>query len=379
MSLDKINSVWPLTKYQQQHESSQLNKGDIFRATVVDVKNDQVVLRIRGELLQAASTVPLKAGETALFQVKEIKDRLLVLKKQESFLPLSGEKTMGSLLEELGLPVSPEGKQVVSHLLSKELPLSKNLIEQILKGLNGVPENLKESFIKIKTWLVGAGITDPEVQQNLLSTLLNSREALHLLEKLLTFYQRSGTDPGSAFKTVLLEKLLRDLSSLPPEEKGVFDYEALKRQLSELISFQKTVNQSRLDNPRLPDLVYYPIPLQQGESRIPAQIYLVMKDKSQAAFQEQVSLLLSLQTENMGMLWFDIRIKGMALNITAFTEHQDISAYLNRTWELLKDGLEGHQFKVNSFSCREKRVTSVFELADDLGNEEIYRSLDIKI
>ncbi len=79
------------------------------------------------------------------------------------------------------------------------------------------------------------------------------------------------------------------------------------------------------------------------------------------------------------MLWFDIKVKEMTLNITAYTQDPKISEFLTRTWHLLKDGLERSNFHIDSFCCREKTVSSVFELADDLGNNNDYRSIDVRV
>lgn len=347
MPVDKIAQVQSFNRYEP-NQTNKLHKGDIFRATVVDMKEGQAILRVRGELQTAISTAPLKPGETALFLVKDIQDQLLVLKKQEAISTGFGEKTLASLLRELGLSVSPEGQRVVAHLLSKELPLSKKLIEHILKGLNKVPENLKDSFIKITIWLYGAGIKDPQSYQNVLKTLLHSAENLSFLADLMASASNINT-------------------------------ETLKKLLTELIMAQRDINQSKQDNPRLPDLLFYPLSLSRENHQIPAQLYLVMKNKSQVYWEEPLSLLLSVKGEKMGMLWFEIKVQDMVLNITAYTEHQDVSDYLTGTWTVLKDALENHSFRINSFVCREKSVASVFELADELGQDEYYRTVDIKI
>lgn len=348
MLVDKVPFIQPLNR-GEPHLQHQLRKGDIFRATVVDVKEEgQAVLRVRGELETAITTVPLKPGETALFQVKDIKDHLLVLQKKESVPAGFGEKTLGTLLRELGLPVSPEGQRVIAHLLSKELPLSKKLVGYILKGLNSVPENLKDSFIKIAAWLYGTGIKDPESYQNTLKHLLHSTETLGFLADLL--------DGASAA-----------------------DGETVKKQLAQLIMAQRDINQSKQDSPKLPDLLYYPLPLVRENQSVPAQLYVVLKNKSPVSWEEPLSLLLSVKGENMGMLWFEIKVRQMGLHITAYTENRDVSDHLTGTWKILKDALDRHNFRIHSFVCREKQVASVFELADELGYEPYYHSVDIKI
>jgi len=347
MPIDKIASVQPVNRYEP-NQANQYRKGDIFRATVVDAKEGQALLRVRGELQTAVTTAPLKSGETALFLVKDIRDQLLVLKKQESLSTGFGEKTFGSLLRELGLTASPEGQKIVGHLLSKELPLSKKLIEFILKGLNRVPENMKESFIKISVWLYGAGIKDPESYQNILKALLYSTENLKFLADLMD--SASDMDPDS-----------------------------LKKQLAELVMAQRDINQIKQENPRLPDLLFYPLLLSKESHQIPAQLYLVLNNKSETYLNESLSLLLSVKGERMGMLWFEIKVRDADLNITAYTENRNVSDYLTGTWTMLKGALENHNFRINSFICREKPVASVFELADELGQDEYYRSVDIKI
>ncbi|MEL7563891.1 MAG: hypothetical protein AAGU27_03275 [Dehalobacterium sp.] len=347
MPIDKISSVQPVNRYES-NPANLFRKGEIFRATVVDTKDGQALLRVKGELQTAVTSAPLEPGETALFLVKDIQDQILVLKKQESFSTGFGEKTFSSLLRELGLTVSPEGQKIVGHLLSKEFPLSKKLIEYILKGLNRVPENMKESFIKISVWLYGAGIKDPESYQNILKTLLYSKENLKFLADLID--SASDIDP-----------------------------DILKKQLAELVMAQRDINRIKQENPRLPDLLFYPLLLSKESRQIPAQLYLVMKNKTQVYLNEFLSLFLSVKGEKMGMLWFEIKVQDTDLNITAYTENREVSDYLAGTWTILKDALENHNFRVNSFICREKSIASVFELADELGQNEYYRTVDIKI
>ncbi len=61
----------------------------------------------------------------------------------------------------------------------------------------------------------------------------------------------------------------------PPEgeEKDAPGTGELKKQLADLIIVQREINSSKQDNPRMPDLIFYPIPLYQGEHPVPAQLY----------------------------------------------------------------------------------------------------------
>lgn len=347
MPVNKISLIQPVNRYDPNHAQG-LRKGDIIQAKVVENNDGQVLLRVRGELRTAVANAPLDPGETALFLVKDIRDQLLVLKKQEVGLTGFGEKTLGSLLEELGLVVSAEGQRIVGHLLSKELPLSKKLIEFILKGLTKVPENMKDSFIKVSVWLFEGGISEPQTYQNILKALLYSTENLKFLADLMD-----------------------TASSIDPDQ--------LKNQLAELIVAQRDINQIKQDSPKLPDLLFYPLLLALEKQQLSAQLYLVMKNKSRILEDKSLSLLLSMKGEKMGMLWFEIKVRDRDLNITAYTENQQISDYLMGTWSILKDALENHSFRINSFVCREKSVVSVFELADELGRDAYYRTVDIKI
>ncbi|HHT64184.1 MAG: flagellar hook-length control protein FliK [Bacillota bacterium] len=347
MPVNRLTSVQG-SAGSELHKQEGLQKGDIFRAEVVESKEGQAVLRIGGMLKRVISTVPLKAGEIALFRVKDFQNSLLVLQKHGDIPTGLEEKSLSGLLRELGLPVSVAGQKVIAHLLSKGLPLSKELIEYIIKGQSSLPGNLRESFIKIAAWLYGTGMRDPQSHQNVMRTLLYSNEILSFIGL-----------------------LLKGAIEREPEE--------VKKQWADLVMAQRDINQSKQDSPHLPDILFYPLPLSWNEQRVPAQLYIIMKNKQQMAAEETLSLILSLQGENMGMLWFEIKIQGKVLNITAYAQDQDVADHLAGSRVLLKDALAQIGFQINSFSCLVKSIPSVFELADELGRSERYRSLDIKV
>ena len=225
MPVNRLTSVQG-SAGSELHKQEGLQKGDIFRAEVVESKEGQAVLRIGGMLKRVISTVPLKAGEIALFRVKDFQNSLLVLQKHGDIPTGLEEKSLSGLLRELGLPVSVAGQKVIAHLLSKGLPLSKELIEYIIKGQSSLPGNLRESFIKIAAWLYGTGMRDPQSHQNVMRTLLYSNEILSFIGL-----------------------LLKGAIEREPEE--------VKKQWADLVMAQRDINQSKQDSPHQ---TYFSIP-----------------------------------------------------------------------------------------------------------------------
>jgi hypothetical protein len=349
------------------------HKGDLFYGKVVDIKGNQITLAVGGERITATSLSSFQLNDTVLFQVKDNENNLLILQKVGGENPQTFNRDLSFVLQEWGIPDSPWGEKILSHLISKGLPLEKSLVREMVGFMRSLPDQQAETYLKVQTWLYAAGITSPNLQKGVFSLLFNNENALNLLQLFVRSYQAASRET-TGNDILLLPLLLENL-----KEENLRGEEKILNQFRELLTSQRTVNESKIDNPRMPEIYYLPLPMQAGKDVISGEFYLVLKGKNREAFEQPLSLVISLNTEHMGKLWFHIKANNKELDFRVYTESPAVTGHIKNTWEELRNAVLSCGFRINSFSCQERSVTSVLELVDDLGRETAYQALDVRI
>lgn len=190
----------------------ELKAGEVVRALVRDVTNQEVVLLIRGHRVEAQTQVPLRPGERVNLQVVELKEGKMVLQLVPA-APGEGEEggsrlTPEALLERYGLPRTP------AHLL-----LAQGLLA------HGRGEISRDGFLLLAR-LLGPQPTPGEVQV-LVRLYAQGQDVQpshgNALQALMRFFAgeavgQAGGSPGPFEMTALAENLARALEGwLPPE------------------------------------------------------------------------------------------------------------------------------------------------------------------
>jgi len=198
-----------------------LEAGDKFKATVLDIKRNQVTIRLSdGGTLTAKSLVIPDAhiGEEMEFVVQSNKDGQILINISEQPPEQQQQNLLLNLLSSANIAVTDESLAVLKALMQSGLPIDKNTIQTLLQQLKAnpqtdlkslifmlkediaiTPENIKnvhlaanhENSLKNQidelSWKIAA-IDEPEIQNKLLEIFLTEnknadsfKENIHLL------------------------------------------------------------------------------------------------------------------------------------------------------------------------------------------------------
>lgn len=124
-------------------------QGEIVKGQVQGIKeNGLVSIYLKGQLIEALSTVEVIKGQQLFLMVEDINAGKVTLKILTSeILSKMENSNLSTTLKELNLPVDDKNLQIVKKLIQHNLPVSPENIRVISKGvnlLNGVtPRNLE--------------------------------------------------------------------------------------------------------------------------------------------------------------------------------------------------------------------------------------------
>ena len=133
--MDIKSIVQPFLQHKNWEDAKtlQLKTGQFVQGKVVESLNQQMaMIAIRGMKIIAKTEVPLAKGQEAWFMVLSEEGEIPKLKMLDSYYPSENrESAISELLKSIQLKDSPELRKVVSYLLEKNVPLSKENIQTI--------------------------------------------------------------------------------------------------------------------------------------------------------------------------------------------------------------------------------------------------------
>lgn len=115
----------------------QLNKGEILRGVVQDIKLDGlVVLALKGRMIEALTEVAVSKGQQLFLQVDDFRNGKAYLKVLTPQALETAEKAnLSANLKEIGLPVRDSNIIMAQKLIQYELPVSKAMMSELARGV----------------------------------------------------------------------------------------------------------------------------------------------------------------------------------------------------------------------------------------------------
>ena len=121
----------------------QLNKGEILKGVVQDIKLDGlVVLALKGRIIEALTEVAVSKGQQLFLQVDDFRNGKAYLKVLTPQALETAEKAnLSANLKEIGLPVKDSNIIMAQKLIQYELPVSKSMMSELARGVNLLGES----------------------------------------------------------------------------------------------------------------------------------------------------------------------------------------------------------------------------------------------
>ncbi len=115
----------------------QLNKGEILKGVVQDIKLDGlVVLALKGRMIEALTEVAVSKGQQLFLQVDDFRNGKAYLKVLTPQALETAEKAnLSANLKEIGLPVRDSNIIMAQKLIQYELPVSKAMMSELARGV----------------------------------------------------------------------------------------------------------------------------------------------------------------------------------------------------------------------------------------------------
>ena len=113
------------TSSNQQTDIRSFKEGHTFTGDVIDIRKDQVTIRINGnQIMQAklAENIELTIGQRVQFVVKENNGELVVLRPvHNDKYPVTGDTTIIRALQAASLPTNANTIELVKQLMQQHL------------------------------------------------------------------------------------------------------------------------------------------------------------------------------------------------------------------------------------------------------------------
>jgi hypothetical protein len=178
-------------KHPHPNTKLSLTKGQIVKGTIEQLHPDQMAtIKMGNQSVAAKLEVPVEKGQSYVFEVTSSGDipELKMIEQQA----VKQEASLGSLLKNMGVPVTKEAEQLLRQLLSENIPVKPNQFKAALTIYKANPE--------------------PEIKDALMNMI---KHQLPLSSETVTSFARVMTESTS----VLVDQLMKALSELAPSDK----------------------------------------------------------------------------------------------------------------------------------------------------------------
>ncbi|MBW1795373.1 MAG: flagellar hook-length control protein FliK [Deltaproteobacteria bacterium] len=336
-------------------------KGEVVQGRVIRrIPPDHVLLLFGEKQVTARTSVPLRAGQTAFFEVEEVSPQCVLKLVEARIGDLHGVE---GLLARSALCESPYKSliKILAPLMrsGEESAVSKvpNMLVRwwgLLSRISFPPEQAVHDGQFLKSFIDGSGMIWEHKLRSLLLSGFPSRDNLEVLI-------------GNDLKGLALKSLADGVAN-----KSV-SAEAISRFIDSLEQFQ-LLNVSRLEGQ---GKLFFTIPVQFhdqfGFGKL--LIDLAEKGEDESADREggrvlRVSLLL--QMSCLGPVRADVSVFQKAIRVGFWVCEEEIQSLFNNYAGLLKRQLERHGFHLEEATCRlqEANVLTQTSLVEDLLDSE---------
>lgn len=230
--------------------------GDTFTGQVLSVKDNQVSLMLsNGASLMAVLSdhVQIQSGQTVTFIVEENQDQRISIKpmavnEQQAYM-------INKALEGAGLPLTKDNISIVKELLSLNMPVNADTINQMIHEATAFPDtdyhtiaNLLRLEIPVTSKNIMQFQAYSHFENNLSQSLRNIEDGIfHQLVQV--FDGQSGTENGLNMMNELIQSMYdnngAEIKSMPMSELfNEAQLSALTNELSELIHGTQNPNQA---------------------------------------------------------------------------------------------------------------------------------------
>ena len=143
-----------------------MRKGEVFTGKILDIKQDQVTLLIKGDAQVTATlsdAFSYNIGDFASFSVKDNSSGMIILKSinSENLKNLMNDRTIGRVITAAGLSVNDATVSLVNNLMKQGMPIDSNTLGHFAKLLESVPNGTPEDVVFLAK--MGMPVTEENV------------------------------------------------------------------------------------------------------------------------------------------------------------------------------------------------------------------------
>lgn len=137
VNAQQLTTNQPLTFRQDQ----------VFHGTIKQLYPDQMAeIQVGGQKLMAKLETPLKVGDAHFFQVTTTNPQTeLKIVSGPMSQTMTPTQQMNQLLDTMNLPKTPEMRQVLSHFMKEQLPISKEQLVAAENWMKNLPDDVSKN------------------------------------------------------------------------------------------------------------------------------------------------------------------------------------------------------------------------------------------
>ena len=142
MTSMNFNAIQSQQSIQQQSMPLTLREGQVFHGSIKQLFPNQVAeVQVGANKLVAKLEMPLKAGDSHYFQVTSTKGQVELKVVTGPMMQGSPAQQMTQLMDSMNLPKTADMRQVMSHFLKHNLPMSKDQLVQAEAWMKAMPNS----------------------------------------------------------------------------------------------------------------------------------------------------------------------------------------------------------------------------------------------
>ncbi|ATP39335.1 hypothetical protein CSE16_04360 [Solibacillus sp. R5-41] len=144
MTSTSFNPIQMNTQQPTTNQSLTFKQDQVFHGTIKKLYPDQMAeIQVGGQKLMAKLEMPLKVGDAHFFQVTNTNPQTeLKVVSGPMSQTMTPTQQMNQLLETMNLPKTSEMRQVLSHFMKEQLPISKEQLVAAESWMKKLPEGV---------------------------------------------------------------------------------------------------------------------------------------------------------------------------------------------------------------------------------------------
>lgn len=239
MSIPFMNPIQP--KFNATSQSTQkplvLNEGQMIHGKIQQLFPGQLAeVQVGDHKMFAKLEVPMRAGDSYYFQVTGVQPEVkLKIISGPTGAQISDQQQLQNLMQAMQLPKSPEMTKLLSFIIDKKIPISREGILQAVQLLQGTPENEQQNALIALQKVLDLKLP---LTQNIFQAILGveTKEGLHpTMQSLKTVLQ---SDVSISIKA--RESMLRVLNQIEKPLGKMTSYALLGESLKALLNNEQT-------------------------------------------------------------------------------------------------------------------------------------------